>query len=201
MSVLICFLILLHHSVQTSCKSQKKNSWEKHAYVYEDCPTICPYKEQCIMFYMEHKFPILCCVWGLHSRTVLHLWCMTRLTILLCSTVRVTRAVQKSWLWQWGSLYIFLCVRLLLYSPPWLHEICLISAVWEYTYLVHTEPFSGWCWNEWPLTDLFTNTQTYTHVCTHSRQPADPASCFIVNIGRLRGCLGWRLLTGAGLWR
>lgn len=44
---------------------------------------------------------------------------MTRLTILhlLCSTLRVTRAVQKSWLWQRGSLYIFLSVRLPLCIP------------------------------------------------------------------------------------
>lgn len=50
---------------------------------------------------------------------VLHLWCMTRLTILhlLCSALRVTRAVQKSWLWQRGSLYIFLSVRLPLCIP------------------------------------------------------------------------------------
>lgn len=50
---------------------------------------------------------------------VLHLWCMTRLTILhlLCSTLRVTRAVQKPRLWQRGSLYIFLSVRLPLCIP------------------------------------------------------------------------------------
>lgn len=44
---------------------------------------------------------------------------MTRLTILhlLCSTLQVTRAVQKSSLWQWGSLYIFLSVRLPLCIP------------------------------------------------------------------------------------
>ena len=44
---------------------------------------------------------------------------MTGLTILhlLCSTLRVTRAVQKSWLWQRGSSYIFLSVQLPLCIP------------------------------------------------------------------------------------
>lgn len=119
--MLICLLILLSHSVQPSVKSQK-NSREKCAYVYEACHTICPSpprKRQYILFYGEHKFPILYCVWELHSHMVLHLWCMTRLTILhlLYSTLQVTRAVQKSWLWQRGSLYISLSVWLPLCIP------------------------------------------------------------------------------------
>lgn len=116
--------------------SPRRTHKRKHAHVYGACHTTCPLlprKRQYILLYGLQKFPILYCVWELHSCMVLHLWCMTMLTILhlLCSRLRVTRAVQKSRLWQQGSLYIFLSVWLPLCIPS--NAFCLHSAVWEYS--------------------------------------------------------------------
>ncbi len=135
---------------------------------------------------------------------VLHLWCMTRLTILhlLCSTLR-NRSCPKVMAVTTGIIIHFsFCAAASLYSSPCLHEICLYPAEWECSYQVQTEIFARWwwCWNECPLLDLFTSTPTYTRVCTHWRQPADPASCFIVNMSRLRGCRGYSCWQGLDCW-
>lgn len=69
-------------------------------------------------------------------------------------------------------IHFSFCAAASLYSSPHFHEICLYPTVREYSSQVHTELFPGWwCWNECPLQDLFTNTQMYTHVRTHSPNP------------------------------
>lgn len=121
----------------------------------------------------------------------------------LCSTVRLTRAVQKSRLWQRGSLYIFLSVLLplciLLHAS--MKSVFILPSESIATRCTLSPSLSGGAWNECPIFGPFHH-HANLHACVHTfTQPADPASCFIVNISRLRGCMGWRLLTGAGLWR
>lgn len=196
----MCLLILPPHSVQLSFQ----NSYEKHAYVYEACHTKCPllpHKRQYILLYGVYKFPILycVCVWEreMHSHMALHLWCMARLTILhlLCSTLRLTQAVQKSRLWQRGSLHIFLSVRLPLCIPP---NASMKSVFIPPYKSISTSSSQGGGFGMTAHSWTFSPT---THVCTHSHQPADPSSCFIVHISQHKGWRGWRLLTGPGLLR
>lgn len=115
---------------------------------------------------MEAQIPSPPHVWEQHPHLVLHLWCMTRLTILhlLGSTVWVTRAVQKSWLWQQKSLHAFfphLCCCFL-FSP--VQPSCLSSSVCD---------VGSRC--NWQVSGLdrvstpgpFTNTQ-HTGTCPHT---------------------------------
>lgn len=87
------------------------------------CPSL-PHKRQCILLYVEHRFPILYCVCALHSHMVLHLWCMTGLAILplLCSTVQLT-TVSKSHGCDNGDHYTFFfqccCLSVFFSMPPW----------------------------------------------------------------------------------
>lgn len=116
--------------------------------------------------FMEAQIPSPPHVWEQHPHLVLHLWCMTRLTILhlLGSTVWVTRAVQKSWLWQQKSLHAFfphLCCCFL-FSP--VQPSCLSSSVCD---------VGSRC--NWQVSGLdrvstpgpFTNTQ-HTGTCPHT---------------------------------
>lgn len=161
----MCLLILPPHSVQLSLK----NSYEKHAYVYEACHTKCPLlprKRQYIRLYGVYKFPILYCVCESYIPIWYYIYDAWQGLQFSISFAARNPSCPKVMAVTTGIITHFsFCAVASLYSPPCLHEICLHPAVREYIYQVQTKLFSGWWfWNECPLLDLSHQPRMCAHI-------------------------------------
>lgn len=135
------------------------------------CPSL-PHKRQCILLHVEHRFPILCRVRASYIPIWYYIydaWQGSQFSPSPLQHSTTNQSCPKVTPVTTGIIIHFsFSATASLYSSPCLHEICLYPAEWEYSYQVHTEPFSEWWCLEW-VSNLwtFSPSRKLTRMCAH----------------------------------
>lgn len=135
------------------------------------CPSL-PHKRQCILLHVEHRFPILCRVRASYIPIWYYIydaWQGSQFSPSPLQHSMTNQSCPKVTPVTTGIIIHFsFSAAASLYSSPCLHEICLYPAEWEYSYQVHTEPFSEWWCLEW-VSNLwtFSPSRKLTRMCAH----------------------------------